>query len=145
MSTQTVPVISLVIPAWNEAELLPRLLDSVDAARGRFEGGSDRVEVIVADNGSTDRTAEISRSRGCVVAPVEKRCIAAARNGGAAVARGELLAFSDADLRLHPETFNYIANVMNRPGFVGGGTGLVMERWSLGIRRLCTSSCRRYG
>jgi hypothetical protein len=30
--------------------------------------------------------------------------------------------------------FNYIAQVVNRWGLVGGGTGLVMERWSLGIR-----------
>jgi glycosyltransferase involved in cell wall biosynthesis len=128
------PIISLVIPAWNEAELLPRLLDSVDAARARFESGGDRIEVIVADNSSTDGTGEISRSRGCVVAPVVKRCIAAARNGGAALARGEVLAFSDADFRIHPDTFNYIVRIMNRSGFVGGGTGLVMERWSLGIR-----------
>lgn len=134
MSAPTEPLISLIIPAWNEAELLPRLLDSVDAARARFAGGSERIEVIVADNSSTDRTAEIARSRGCLVAPVAKRRIAAARNGGAAIARGEFLAFSDADLRIGPETFNYIARVMRRPGFVGGGTGLVMERWSLGIR-----------
>lgn len=130
---QTDPVISLVIPAWNEAEYLPRLLDSVDAAQAKFESGSDRIEVIVADNSSTDGTAEIARSRGCVVAPVTKRCIAAARNGGAALARGELLAFCDADFRIHPGTFNYIAKVMSQPGYVGGATGLAMERWSLGI------------
>lgn len=128
------PDISLVIPAWNEAELLPRLLDSVDAARARFDGGNSRIEVIVADNDSSDGTAEIARSYGCVVAPVAKRCIAAARNGGAAVARGELLAFCDADFRIDPETFNYIAQVMNRSAYVGGGTGLVMERSSLGIQ-----------
>ena len=46
------PLISLIIPAWNEAELLPRLLQSVEVARARFDGGSGRVEVIVADNGS---------------------------------------------------------------------------------------------
>jgi glycosyltransferase involved in cell wall biosynthesis len=134
MSAPADALISLIIPAWNEAELLPRLLDSVDAARARFEGGSGRIEVIVADNSSTDRTAEIARSRGCLVASVAKRCIAAVRNGGAAIARGEFLAFSDADLRIDQETFNYIAHVMHRPGFIGGGTGLVMERWSLGIR-----------
>ena len=134
MSAQQDISISLVIPAWNEAELLPRLLDSVDAARAQFEDASRRIEVIVADNSSTDRTADVARSRGCLVAPVTKRCIAAARNGGAAIASGELLAFSDADFRIDPETFNYIARVMRGPGFVGGGTGLVMERWSLGIR-----------
>ena len=43
---------SLVIPAWNEEALLPRLLDTVDVARARFRRGADAVEVIVADNAS---------------------------------------------------------------------------------------------
>jgi len=125
--------ISLVIPAWNEAAYLPRLLDTVDAAHDRYRNGSDRIEVVVADNGSTDETPQIARSRGCRVEHVSKRLIAAARNGGAAVARGELLAFADADFRLHPETFNYIEAVMRHPGYIGGATGITMERWSLGI------------
>src|SRR5688572_16517350 len=121
------PDISLVIPAWNEAAFLPRLLDTVAAARARYRGGAERVEVIVADNGSTDATAAIATARDCRVASVARRCIAAARNGGAAVARGKLLAFCDADFRIHPETFNFIAAVMDKPGYVGGGTGLTME------------------
>jgi hypothetical protein len=36
------PLISLVIPAWNEAAFLPRLLDSVDAARRRYRGGAGK-------------------------------------------------------------------------------------------------------
>jgi glycosyltransferase involved in cell wall biosynthesis len=62
-----------------------------------------------------------------------ERLIAAARNGGAAAAQGEIVAFADADFRLHPETFNYINVVMQHPGYVGGATGITMERWSLGI------------
>ena len=46
--------ISLIIPAHNESRLLPRLLDTVDVARERFADGSDAIEVIVADNASTD-------------------------------------------------------------------------------------------
>jgi glycosyltransferase involved in cell wall biosynthesis len=78
------PSISLVIPAYNEAELLPRLLGTVERARSRYRSGSSAVEVIVADNASTDGTGELARSRGCRVVRVEKRCIGAARNGGAA-------------------------------------------------------------
>ena len=124
---------SFVIPAWNEAEFLPRLLDTVDAARDRYRHGRDRIEVIVADNDSTDPTPQIVRDRGCRVAHVSKRAIAAARNGGASVASGRIVAFCDADFRIHPETFNYIDSVMERPDFVGGATGITMERWSLGI------------
>ena len=47
--------------------------------------------------------------------------------------RGETLAFADADFRLHSETFNYIDAVMQHSGYIGGATGLTMERWSLGI------------
>lgn len=125
--------ISLVIPAFNEAELLPRLLDTVDRARSCFHGGSEAVEVIVADNASTDATAAIARERGCVVVEVGKRCIGAARNGGAAVARGPVVSFVDADIRVHPETFNAIASVMGSAKIVGGATGVALERWSPGI------------
>ena len=125
--------ISLVIPAYNEAAWLPRLLDTVDAARNRYRHGAAQIEVVVADNASTDETPQRARERGCRVERIEKRLIAAARNGGAAVARGEILAFADADFRIHPETFNYIDAVMADPRFIGGATGLTMERWSLGI------------
>ena len=132
-SELSLPKISLVIPAWNEAAYLPRLLDTVDAARERYRHGSDRIEVIVADNESNDETPQIAAARGCHVEHVPKRSIAAARNGGAGAARGETLAFADADFRLHPETFNYIDTVMQHAGHVGGATGITMERWSLGI------------
>jgi glycosyltransferase involved in cell wall biosynthesis len=62
-----------------------------------------------------------------------KRCIAAVRNRGATAARGELLAFVDADARLHPETFNVIDAAMAGGRFVAGATGVRMERWSPGI------------
>jgi glycosyltransferase involved in cell wall biosynthesis len=124
---------SLVIPAWNEEALLPRLLDTVDVARARFHGGPEAVEVIVADNASTDRTAAIGGERGCVVVRVEERRIACARNGGAAVARGDVLAFVDADMRIHPETFNAIDAAIATGRYVGGATGVRLERWSPGI------------
>jgi glycosyltransferase involved in cell wall biosynthesis len=124
---------SLIIPAWNEQAYLPRLLDSVDEARRAYAGGAEAIEVIVADNDSTDRTAEIARDRGCRVAPVERRRIACARNGGAAVARGEVLCFVDADFRIHPETFNVIDRELATGRYIGGATGLRAERWSPGI------------
>ena len=88
----------------------------------------------MADNDSSDETAAIAQQRGCRVASVTERCIAVVRNTGAAVAQADILAFVDADARLHPETFNFIDSVMQSGDFVGGGTGVTMERWSLGIR-----------
>ncbi|MDP2646798.1 MAG: glycosyltransferase [Desulfobacterales bacterium] len=125
--------ISLIIPAHNETQLLPRLLDTVDEARGRFIGGADAVEVIVADNASTDGTAKLAATRGCVVVPVAQRLIAAARNGGARAAQGEILCFVDADMRIHPETFNGVSAILTRSNIVAGATGVRLERWSVGI------------
>jgi len=128
-----VPEFSLVVPAYNEERYIGRLLDSVDRARAAYSGGAGRIEVVVADNGSTDRTAEIASARGCRVARVEKRVIAAARNGGAAMARGEVLCFTDADGQIHPETFDAIEASLASGRVVGGATGVTSERWSPGI------------
>jgi glycosyltransferase involved in cell wall biosynthesis len=127
------PRYSLIIPAYNEEVLLPRLLDTVDRARQEYRAGADAIEVIVADNMSTDRTAEIARARGCDVVSVEKRMIAAARNSGARIARGDILAFVDADIQIHPDTFNEIDRLLATGRVVGGTTGIRFERASVGI------------
>lgn len=126
------PRISLVIPAHNEVELLPRLLDTVDVARQRYRYGAEAIEVIVADNASTDGTAALAAARGCRVAPVTRRVIGAARNGGAAMARAPILCFVDADFQIHPETFTAIESALD-DRVVGGATGVTLERWSPGI------------
>jgi glycosyltransferase involved in cell wall biosynthesis len=126
------PRFSLIIPAYNEERLLPRLLDSIDIARSTY-GDRNAIEVIVADNLSTDRTASIASERGCRVVSVEKRVIAAVRNSGARAAQGEIVAFIDADSQLHPQTFTEIDRALATGRCVGGATGVRMERWSLGI------------
>src|SRR5712691_1706681 len=122
---------SIIIPAHNEEEYLPRLLDSIEVARSNYSGGRDQIEVIVADNLSTDRTAEVAAARGARVVRVPKRRIAAARNGGARAARGEIVCFIDADSALHPQTFDAIDRTMKTNRYVWGVTGATMERMSL--------------
>jgi glycosyltransferase involved in cell wall biosynthesis len=133
VSRSVLPRLSLVIPAYNEAQFLPRLLDSVEEARRRFRDGAGAVEVIVADNASTDPTSSIAGERGCHLVQVPRRAIAAARNGGARAARGEILAFVDADSEIHPQTFNEIDRALNGGRAVAGATGVRLERLSLGI------------
>lgn len=127
------PRFSVVVPAYNEERYLPRLIDSVDAARVAYGRGAGAVEVVVADNASTDGTARVAQERGCRVARVEKRVIAAARNGGAGAASGEILCFVDADARIHPRTFSAIDEALASGRVVGGATGVSLERWSAGI------------
>ena len=130
------PRFSLIIPAHNEEAYLPRLLDSVDRARSSYAGGPQAIEVIVADDGSTDATAEIARARGCRTVRLEARRIAVARNTGAGAARGAILAFVDADSQVHPETFNEIDRVLAGGRVIGGTTGARFDRRSAGL--LCT-------
>ncbi|HIL70871.1 MAG TPA: glycosyltransferase [Verrucomicrobia bacterium] len=67
------------------------------------------------------------------VVAVPKRSIAAARNGGANVANGDILCFIDADSQIDPESFNAITTALDRVDAIGGVTGCRLERWSLGI------------
>ena len=126
------PRFSLVIPAHNEASFLPRLLDSVDEAKKRYLG-AEPIEVLVVDNCSTDSTSEIAVTRGCRVVHEDKRVIAAVRNCGAREARGAVLAFTDADGMIHPETFNAIDRALDTGKYVAGATGVTLERMSPGI------------
>jgi GT2 family glycosyltransferase len=87
------PEISVIVPVRNGARVLPSLLESLTAqtlARDRFE-------VVVVDNGSSDDGARIARHAGARVVEDPHPNRARARNLGAAQARGELLAFTDAD------------------------------------------------
>jgi len=88
--------ISVVIPAKNEEELLPNLLESIRAQ------DFDDYEVIVADALSDDRTREIAAQYGAMV--VDGGMPAVGRNAGARAASGEILVFLDADVII-PEHF----------------------------------------
>jgi GT2 family glycosyltransferase len=87
------PEISVVIPTRDGAATLPRLLRSL---RGQTLA-DERFEIVVVDNASRDATAAVARHFGARVVeePVANR--SRARNRGAATARAELLAFTDAD------------------------------------------------
>jgi glycosyltransferase involved in cell wall biosynthesis len=128
-----VPRFSLVIPARNEEAFLPRLLDTVDSARAVYRGGPAAIEVIVADNASTDATLRIALDRGCRTVAVTERVIGCVRNGGARAALGEILAFTDADSQIHAETFNEIDRILAGGNAIGGTTSGVFERRSLGL------------
>ena len=124
---------SVIIPAYNEERYLPRLLNSIEIARGKYAGGCGEIEVIVADNASTDRTREVALSHGARVVHVTKRRIGAARNGAARAAQGEIFCFIDADSAIHPQTFNAIEERMKSGHYVWGVTGARLERKSIAL------------
>lgn len=108
-------MLSFVVPAHNEEELLPLTLASIhEAAAGRA------YEIIVVDDASTDRTAELARQAGARVVSVQHRQIAATRNAGAAQAQGEWLFFIDADTRIPTAYVDEAVELLQR-GAGGGG------------------------
>ncbi len=84
--------VSVVIPAHNEEIYLLSCLESI-----KNQDYAGEYEVIVVDNASTDNTAQIARDWGAKVVYESKRSPACARQKGAEVATGELIAFIDAD------------------------------------------------
>jgi glycosyltransferase involved in cell wall biosynthesis len=87
--------LSIVVPAFNEERLLPGTLQSIRVAAAALEGWA--WELVVCDNNSTDRTAEIARAAGAQVVFEPHNQISRARNRGAQAAQGEWLLFIDAD------------------------------------------------
>lgn len=113
-------MISFVVPAYDEERVLGATLDSIHAA-ARIAG--EPYEIVVADDGSTDGTAEVAQARGARVVTVAHRQIAATRNSGARAARGDLLFFVDADTLVDERVLRAALAAM-RSGAVGGGAGL---------------------
>jgi len=84
---------SVIVPAYNAQDTLGSCLAALQAQ----SLPRDRYEVIVVDDGSTDRTADIARQYGARLLHQPNAGPAAARNRGAQAARGEILLFTDAD------------------------------------------------
>jgi glycosyltransferase involved in cell wall biosynthesis len=97
------PRVSVVVAAFDEERVIARCLDSLLAQ------SCASIEIIVADDGSRDRTVAIAASRGVPVLCLAHRGPAAARNAGAAVARGDVLVFVDADLELDRDSVAELA------------------------------------
>jgi glycosyltransferase involved in cell wall biosynthesis len=96
--SSTVPTrVSVIVPAYNEERLLASSLHSIRAAMLAFDRAGWHSELIVCDNNSTDRTAEIAAAAGAKVVFEPVNQIARARNTGAAHASGDWLFFIDAD------------------------------------------------
>jgi glycosyltransferase involved in cell wall biosynthesis len=89
--------ISIIVPAYNEERLLPDTLLSIQKAARAVDDAGWSSELIVCDNNSTDRTAEIAAAAGARVVFEPVNQISRARNAGAAAATGDWLLFIDAD------------------------------------------------
>lgn len=92
------PVLSFVIPAFNEEEFLARTIGAIHELVPPLS-----YEVIVVDNGSTDATPRIATDLGATLLRQSGGTIGSLRNRGVASSRGEIVVFLDADVVLTPE------------------------------------------
>jgi glycosyltransferase involved in cell wall biosynthesis len=111
------PLVSVVIPCLNEEENVERcVLDALEALRSAHLAG----EVIVVDNASEDRSAEIASAAGARVISERRRGYGSAYLAGFAAARGSYIVMADADLTYD---FNEIKNFVAK---LDSGAQLVM-------------------
>jgi glycosyltransferase involved in cell wall biosynthesis len=119
--------ISVVVPAFNEEKLLAASLLSIRDAMSAFTTKGWAAELIVCDNNSTDRTAEIARAAGATVVFEPVNQIGRARNCGAAAATGDWLVFVDADSHPSRELFAEVATTIESGTCLFGGVTVKMD------------------
>ncbi|WP_018880728.1 MULTISPECIES: glycosyltransferase [unclassified Thioalkalivibrio] len=130
------PTLSVIIPAWNEAEWLPRTLAAVQDALSAVDRPS---EIIVVDNASTDATPQIAQRAGCRVVFEPERRISRARNAGAEAATGDDLLFVDADTWPDRDLLQATLKALDSGRVCGGGARVDFDhlnhhiyRWGAG-------------
>jgi glycosyltransferase involved in cell wall biosynthesis len=97
------PVLSFVIPAFNEEQLIGRTIGAIHQFVPPLS-----YEIIVVDNGSTDATGRVASDLGATLIVQEGGTIGSLRNRGAASASGGILVFLDADVVITPEWISRI-------------------------------------
>lgn len=114
---------SVVVPAFNEEKLLPACLESL---LGQEYAGE--IEILVVDNASTDRTAEVARRHGARVIEEPRRGYCNALMRGFAAAQGEIIACTDADSVVPPDWIERLAREYDRaPDVVAVGGDIEFE------------------
>ncbi len=99
-------MVSIVIPTFNESKYIEKCLQSINSQ------SYTNFEIILVDNGSTDATVKIAQQYVDKIVESPEGNIAELRNKGAAVAKGEILGFIDADCLAHPNWLNNMLMTM---------------------------------
>ena len=122
--TNLSPLVSIIIPTHNRADLLPRAIKSV------LSQSYTNYEIIVVDDGSSDNTAEIVQkcAPGTRYIYQENAGASTARNKGIELAKGEWIAFLDSDDEWLPDKLKLQTDLLQRnPGLVWSYTNYIIR------------------
>lgn len=114
------PQFSVVIPTYHEENSIGDTLSSI-----RRACNGHRVETIVVDGGSRDRTLDIARRHDSRVHVLDRRGIGLARNHGAMRSRGEILVFLDSDTSVPEGFFDELSAVFGNPAVCGANCNVM--------------------
>jgi len=112
--------ISIIVPAFNEEKILPACLAAIREATTAFRNSAEW-ELILCNNNSSDRTAEIAQAAGAQVVFEPINQISRARNRGASVGTGDWFLFIDADSFPSAALFAALLLALRNPRCAGGG------------------------
>src|SRR6185312_13610181 len=124
------PLLSIIIPVRNHARVLKILLDNLKTQK--VPPGWN-VEVLIAENNSTDNTSDVIRASGFRYIEAKGHGAGPARNAGVKASRGELILFIDADAC--PVTDDHVVRVISAAsqlgkfGVFGGAILLPKRQW----------------
>lgn len=121
LETSSLPFVSVIVTALNDETLIKDCLVSLL----RMDYPPERREILVVDNGSTDRTAEIVKSFPVRYIQEERRGRSYARNQGIEASNGEILAFTDPDCVVSTRWLHELVRAFEEDG-VGGVGGEVL-------------------
>ncbi|WP_019623395.1 glycosyltransferase [Thioalkalivibrio thiocyanoxidans] len=126
------PALSVIVPAWNEAQWLPQTLAALQQA---LANADRQTEIIVVDNASTDSTPQIAQQAGCRVVFEPTRQISRARNAGARAACGDYLLFVDADTWPDADLIRTTLQALDSGEVCGGGARVAFDHLTHRIYR----------
>ncbi len=140
--------IAVVVPAYNEEGLIGRCLDSLAA-----QDFGEPFEIIVVDNGSTDRTRAVATARGIRVISEARKGIGFARQTGTLAARAPYIANLDADSLAEPDWLRRVVADLDASSAVVAVAGTVdyldapswAEAQAVGFRVVNTLATRAFG
>jgi cellulose synthase/poly-beta-1,6-N-acetylglucosamine synthase-like glycosyltransferase len=141
------PLVTLIIPAHDEEEVIERKVSNARA----LDYPADRLEIVVASDGSSDRTAQLARDAGAdSVLELQRVGKVAALNEAVRPARGSILAFSDANSYWRPDALRrlvarfagqrvgYACGQVRFEGGEGGNQEGLYWRYEMAVRSMET-------